>query len=56
MTEHQLIEHCRQHLAGYKKPSGVAFVDQLPRNAGGKILKREVGASYAASATRVKQQ
>ena len=55
MTERQLIEDCRQHLAGYKKPSGVAFVDQLPRNAGGKILKREVRAGYAASAPGVGQ-
>jgi len=40
VTEEQLIEHCRSRLASYKKPSGVAFVKELPRNAAGKILKR----------------
>ena len=29
-------------LAGYKKPKRVVFVDELPRNASGKILKREL--------------
>lgn len=30
-TEADLIDHCRSHIASYKKPSAVAFVDQLPR-------------------------
>src|SRR5829696_9849853 len=47
VTEDELIEHCRAHLAGYKKPSGVAFIDQLPRNAGGKVLKRRLREAYA---------
>ena len=34
-----IIEHCRRHLASYKKPSSVVFVDALPRNASGKVLK-----------------
>ena len=38
----QIIEHCRGSLAGYKKPKGVIFVDELPRNAAGKILKRQL--------------
>ncbi len=29
--EAELIEHCRSRIASYKKPSEVAFVDQLPR-------------------------
>jgi fatty-acyl-CoA synthase len=45
-TEAELIEHCREHLAGYKKPSGVAFVDELPRNAGGKVLKRSLRETF----------
>ena len=36
------IEHCRERLAGYKKPSAVVFVDELPRNAAGKVLKRDL--------------
>jgi acyl-CoA synthetase (AMP-forming)/AMP-acid ligase II len=39
-TEEELVAYCREHLAGYKKPSGATFTDELPRNASGKILKR----------------
>jgi fatty-acyl-CoA synthase len=39
-----LIEHCRTRLAGYKRPRRVRFMDALPRNATGKILKRELRA------------
>jgi long-chain acyl-CoA synthetase len=39
-----LIEHCRTRLAGYKRPRAVRFVDALPRNPSGKILKRELRA------------
>lgn len=31
LTEDEVIEHCRQHLASYKKPKSVEFVEQLPR-------------------------
>jgi fatty-acyl-CoA synthase len=41
-----LIAHCRKYLAGYKKPSAVLFVDDLPRNAGGKVLKRHLRETY----------
>jgi malonyl-CoA/methylmalonyl-CoA synthetase len=33
---------CRQDLASYKKPREVVFLDELPRNALGKVLKHEV--------------
>ena len=46
-SEGDLVDHCRAHLAGYKKPSRVIFVDRLPRNAGGKILRRELRVSHA---------
>lgn len=39
LTENQVIEHCREHLASYKKPTEVEFVDELPRNTSGKVLK-----------------
>jgi fatty-acyl-CoA synthase len=42
LSEAQLQEHVRTHLARYKVPREVLFVDQLPRNATGKILKREL--------------
>jgi long-chain acyl-CoA synthetase len=38
----QIIEFCRRSLAGYKIPREIRFVDQLPRNASGKVLKREL--------------
>ncbi len=37
-----LIEHCRQHIASYKKPKHVRFLDQLPRTSSGKVLKYEL--------------
>jgi fatty-acyl-CoA synthase len=39
VTEEEVIKYCRQRLAGYKKPKHVVFVDELPRNPTGKILK-----------------
>ena len=39
MKEEEVIEYCRSHLASYKKPKSVAFVDFLPRNPSGKVLK-----------------
>ncbi len=38
----ELIAFCRERLADYKVPRQVHFVDQLPRNATGKVLKREL--------------
>ena len=38
-SEAEIMAHCAQRLASYKKPTSVAFVDQLPRNASGKVLK-----------------
>jgi fatty-acyl-CoA synthase len=38
-----LKAHVKAHLAGYKAPREVEFIDELPRNASGKILKRELG-------------
>jgi long-chain acyl-CoA synthetase len=40
--EDELIALCRDHLAGYKKPRFFRFVPDLPKNAYGKILKREL--------------
>ena len=37
-----VIAHCRERLANFKMPREVVFVGQLPRNAGGKVLKREL--------------
>lgn len=40
VSEEDLIEHCHERLASFKKPASVVFVSQLPRNPMGKILKR----------------
>ena len=42
VTEEELIAHLRERLAGFKLPKRVVFIDDLPRNASGKILKREL--------------
>jgi long-chain acyl-CoA synthetase len=45
-TEEEIIGFCRDQIAHYKAPKSVEFVDSLPRNPQGKILKREVRARY----------
>jgi acyl-CoA synthetase (AMP-forming)/AMP-acid ligase II len=39
LSEDDIIAHSRKHLANFKIPRSVVFVDQLPRNAGGKVVK-----------------
>jgi len=41
-TEEELLEHCRAQLARFKVPKEITFLDALPRNPSGKILKREL--------------
>jgi long-chain acyl-CoA synthetase len=41
-----LISHCHTRIAGYKCPRGVEIVDALPKNAAGKLLKRELRDAY----------
>jgi acyl-CoA synthetase (AMP-forming)/AMP-acid ligase II len=40
--EETLIAHCRARLAGFKTPKQVVFLDALPRNPSGKVLKRDL--------------
>ncbi|MEU1462953.1 acyl-CoA synthetase [Streptomyces sp. NPDC005727] len=47
VTEEQLTAHVREKLAPFKAPKRVLFVDELPRNASGKILKRELRDRFA---------
>ncbi len=42
LSAERVADFCRENLAGYKKPREVVFVEQLPRNALGKVLKHEV--------------
>jgi long-chain acyl-CoA synthetase len=40
LDEETVIGHCRERLARYKCPTKVLFVDELPRNVAGKVLRR----------------
>jgi acyl-CoA synthetase (AMP-forming)/AMP-acid ligase II len=42
LSEDQVKKYVKEHLAGYKVPRDVRFIDELPRNATGKVLKREL--------------
>jgi acyl-CoA synthetase (AMP-forming)/AMP-acid ligase II len=46
LTPEDLVAFSREHLAGYKIPRSVSFVDELPRTGSGKILKRVLRAPY----------
>jgi acyl-CoA synthetase (AMP-forming)/AMP-acid ligase II len=41
-TPDELIEFCRPQLARFKVPKEIVFLDALPRNPSGKVLKREL--------------
>jgi len=40
------MEFCKLHLARYKAPKSIEFVESLPKNPQGKILKREIREKY----------
>jgi O-succinylbenzoate-CoA ligase len=40
LTEAEVLEHCNSKLARFKLPKGAVFIDEIPRNPSGKILKR----------------
>jgi acyl-CoA synthetase (AMP-forming)/AMP-acid ligase II len=46
LSAQELIDWCADKLAGYKRPRSVEFLDALPRNASGKMLKRELCEPY----------
>jgi fatty-acyl-CoA synthase len=45
VTGDELVQHCRGQLAKFKVPTTVTFLDALPRNPSGKVLKRELRSS-----------
>ena len=51
-TADEIIGFCKERLASYKKPQSVDFMDTLPKNAQGKILRRELRAPYWKQYTR----
>jgi acyl-CoA synthetase (AMP-forming)/AMP-acid ligase II len=51
-TESELIAYCRDTIAHYKAPKSVDFIESLPRNPSGKVLKRVLRAPYWAGNER----
>jgi acyl-CoA synthetase (AMP-forming)/AMP-acid ligase II len=51
-TPDELIAFCAERLASYKKPRSVDFVEELPRDAAGKLLKRKIREPYWAATGR----
>jgi fatty-acyl-CoA synthase/long-chain acyl-CoA synthetase len=55
LTEEILVSFAREHLAGYKLPRSVSFIEGIPRTGSGKILKRVLREPFwAGHATRVR--
>jgi long-chain acyl-CoA synthetase len=46
LTEGALLDWARDRVAGFKRPRSVDFVDELPRNPSGKLLKRVLREPY----------
>ncbi|MCY8988494.1 fatty acid--CoA ligase family protein [Bacillus atrophaeus] len=40
LTEEEIMQHCEKHLAKYKRPAAIIFLEEIPKNATGKILRR----------------
>ena len=53
ITEEELLAYCREHLAGYKCPTGVEWLAELPRNPSGKVLKKDLRAPFWEGRTRM---
>lgn len=50
ISEEALLAHARKHLSGFKVPKEVRFVDELPHNSVGKVLKRDLRAAAQSQA------
>src|SRR2546422_222554 len=49
LTEEEIRDHCRRHLAAYKVPKRVEFREALPKSAIGKLLRRELAREFRAA-------
>jgi fatty-acyl-CoA synthase len=49
LTEDAIIDYCRQQIGRYKVPKSVVFVDKLPRNPAGKVVKGELRERFGAA-------
>jgi fatty-acyl-CoA synthase len=48
-TPEEIMEHCRQNLASYKRPRSVIFIKELPRVSMGKVQKKVLREQYGKS-------
>ncbi|HUW01608.1 MAG TPA: long-chain-fatty-acid--CoA ligase [Acidimicrobiales bacterium] len=46
LTVDEVLDHCRANLGGFKQPRSVDFIDAIPRNLSGKVLKKDLRAPY----------
>ncbi len=49
VTEEEIIQFCKEHIASYKAPKGVDFLDELPKTGSGKIYKMGLKERYGKS-------
>ncbi len=47
LSQEEVLAHCALHLASFKAPKRIVFVESLPKNPSGKLLKRELRGAYA---------
>ncbi|HWE57322.1 MAG TPA: long-chain-fatty-acid--CoA ligase [Acidimicrobiales bacterium] len=53
LTEDALLAYCRERLAGFKCPTSIQWIDELPRNPSGKVLKKDLRAPFWEGRTRL---
>lgn len=46
VSAEELVEHVRKHIARFKVPKSFDFVDELPRNSSGKVMRRQLREPY----------
>jgi len=46
LSEQQLTDHCKEHIANYKCPRSIEFVDEMPMSSAGKLLKFKMREAY----------
>jgi fatty-acyl-CoA synthase len=52
VTGQEIVEFCKERLARYKAPKSIDFLEALPKNPSGKILKKELREKYWAGKDR----
>jgi fatty-acyl-CoA synthase len=55
-SKEEIINHCKKMLAGYKVPKEIMFVDHIPKNPSGKVLKRELRKLFINQNTKIPQK